>query len=147
MALWLGTLQLLLDKGQEADWFGAQWICWTAAVSGVAMICFIFREFTYDEPIVQLRVFADRNFRTGTMIASVYGFVLYGVTALLPLFLQTLMAYPALDSGLAVSPRGIGSILSMLLVGTLVICRRPRSIGLRLRHHELLGVSVEPRES
>jgi DHA2 family multidrug resistance protein len=120
MAIWLGTLQLLLDKGQEADWFAADWIRWMAAVSAIALIGFILREFTNREPIVQLRVLADRNFRIGTLITSLYGFVLYGVTAMLPLFLQTLMGYPALDSGLAVSPRGIGSILSMLVVGTLV---------------------------
>ena len=120
MAVWLGTLQLLLDKGQEADWFGAVWIRWTTAASAIALFGFVFREFTNREPIVQLRIFANRNFRVGTIITGIYGFVLYGVTALLPLFLQTLMGYPALASGLAVSPRGIGSILSMIVVGTLV---------------------------
>jgi MFS transporter, DHA2 family, multidrug resistance protein len=120
MAVWLGALQLLLDKGQEADWFAADWIRWLAAASAFAMIGFIRREFTTREPIVQLRVLGDRNFCVGALIAGLYGFVLYGVTAMLPLFLQTLMGYPALDSGLAVSPRGIGSIVSMIAVGTLV---------------------------
>jgi len=67
-----------------------------------------------------LRVLGDRNFSVGTLITGLYGFVLYGVTAMLPLFLQTLMGYSALDSGLAVSPRGVGSLLSMIVVGTLV---------------------------
>ncbi len=120
MAIWLGTLQLLLDKGQEADWFGADWIRWTAAVSVIALIAFVFRELTNREPIVQLRILGDRNFSVGTVITCLYGFVLYGVTAMLPLFLQTLMGYPAMDSGLAVSPRGIGSMLSMLVVGIMV---------------------------
>ncbi len=120
MAVWLGTLQLLLDKGQEADWFGATWIRWTAVISLIALIGFIVREFTSRDPIVQLRILANRNFGTGTLINVTYGFVLYGLTALLPLFLQTLMGYPALDSGLAVSPRGIGSIVSMMVVGWLV---------------------------
>lgn len=120
MTLWLGTLQLVLDKGQEADWFEADWICWTTAISAVAVVAFVFREFTVREPIVQLRVLGDRNFSVGTLITGLYGFVLYGVTAMLPLFLQTLMGYPALDSGLAVSPRGIGSMLSMVVVGNLV---------------------------
>ncbi|MGD0463948.1 MAG: DHA2 family efflux MFS transporter permease subunit [Tepidisphaeraceae bacterium] len=120
MAIWLGTLQLLLDKGQEADWFAAAWIRWTTAVSVIALIGFILREFTYREPIVHLRALRDRNFGVGTLITGFYGAVLYGVTALLPLFLQTLMGYPALDSGLAVSPRGVGSIVSMIVVGTLV---------------------------
>ncbi|HXR39439.1 MAG TPA: DHA2 family efflux MFS transporter permease subunit [Terracidiphilus sp.] len=120
MAVWLGTLQLVLDKGQEADWFAAGWIRWVTAASVIALIGFVLREFLSRDPIVQLRVLADRNFGVGTLIAGIYGFVLYGMTALLPLFLQTLLGYPALDSGLAVSPRGIGSIVSMLVVGALV---------------------------
>jgi DHA2 family multidrug resistance protein len=120
MAVWLGTLQLLLDKGQEADWFEADWIRWIAAVSVIALAGFIFREFAYREPIVQLRALGNRNFSVGTLITGLYGFVLYGVTAMLPLFLQTLMGYSALDSGLAVSPRGVGSLLSMIVVGMLV---------------------------
>jgi MFS transporter, DHA2 family, multidrug resistance protein len=119
MALWLGTLQLVLDKGQESDWFGATWIRFTAAVSVIAFIAFVTRELRCREPIVQLRILLNRNFATGTLITGLYGFVLYSTTALLPLFLQTLLGYPALDSGLAVSPRGIGSMLSMLIAGAL----------------------------
>ncbi len=120
MAVWLGTLQLVLDKGQESDWFAADWIRWTAAASVIALIGFVLREFLSRDPIVQLRVLADRNFAVGTLITGIFGFALYGVTALLPLFLQTVMGYSALDSGLAVSPRGIGSIVSMLVVGALI---------------------------
>ena len=120
MALWLGTLQLVLDKGQEADWFAAPWICWTAAVSTLALVAFILRELTDHEPIVQLRIFRDRNFAVGTLITGTYGFVLYAATAMLPLFLQTLMGYSALQSGLSVSPRGLGAMASMVTVGLLV---------------------------
>ncbi len=120
IALWLGTLQLLLDKGQEADWFAATWIRWLTAVSLVSLICFLVRELTCAAPIVQLRVLRHRNFSAGTVVTALYGFVLYGMTAILPLFLQTLMGYSALYSGLAVSPRGVGSIVSMLVVGKLV---------------------------
>ncbi len=119
MALWLGSLQLVLDKGQESDWFGAVWIRWTAFISIVAFFSFLVRELRSRDPIVQLHVLRNRNFLTGTLITAIYGFILYGVTALLPLFLQTLIGYPALDSGLAVSPRGIGSMLSMLVAGWL----------------------------
>jgi len=120
MAVWLGAMQLVLDKGQEADWFEASWVCWLAALSAVALLGFIVREFMSREPIVQLRILANRNFAVGTLITGIYGFALYGVTAILPLFLQTLLGYSALDSGLAVSPRGVGSFLSMLIVGILV---------------------------
>lgn len=120
MALWLGTLQLVLDKGQEADWFATPWVAWTSAVSLAALIGFIARELTCADPIVQLRVLRNRNFAVSTVITTIFGFTLYGVTALLPLFLQTLLGYPALDSGLAVSPRGLGSLLAMMVVGVLV---------------------------
>ncbi len=117
MAVWLGTLQLVLDKGQEADWFEADWIRWTAAVSCLAFVAFVARELRHGEPIVQLHVFLNRDFAVGTLITGLYGVVLYSTTALLPLFLQTLLGYSALDSGLAVSPRGLGSMASMLIAG------------------------------
>jgi MFS transporter, DHA2 family, multidrug resistance protein len=119
MAVWLGALQLVLDKGQEADWFSAGWIRWVTVVSAIALVGFVAREFVTHDPIVQLRVLGDRSFWVGTLLTGLYGFTLYGVTALLPLFLQTVLGYSALDSGLAVSPRGIGSILSMVVVGAL----------------------------
>jgi len=119
MAVWVGCLQLALDKGQELDWFGSAWIRWLAAGAVLGLAGFIWREFRHREPIVQLRVLGDRNFGVGTLINTVYGSVLYGFTAMLPLFLQTLMGYPALRSGMAVSPRGFGSILAMVVVGPL----------------------------
>jgi DHA2 family multidrug resistance protein len=120
MAVWLGALQLVLDKGQEADWFAAPWICWTAAISAIALLGFILREFIIREPIVQLRILANRNFLVGTIITCLYGVILFGVTAELPLFLQTEMGYSAMQSGLTVSPRGLGTMISMILVGLLV---------------------------
>ena len=119
LAIWVGALQLLLDKGQEVDWFGSIWMRWLAVVAVAGLAGFVYREWRHREPIVQLRVLGNRNFSVGLVIATIYGFVLYGATAMLPLFLQTLMGYPALDSGLAVSPRGVGSILAMIVVGKL----------------------------
>jgi DHA2 family multidrug resistance protein len=120
MALWLGSMQLVLDKGQEADWFGASWICWLTALSVVMFLAFVARELMSHDPIVHLRILANRNFRTGVLITGMFGLLLYGVTAFLPLFLQTLLGYSAMDSGLAVSPRGLGAMLAMLVVGMLV---------------------------
>ncbi len=119
MAVWVGSLQLILDKGQEVDWFDAAWVCWLAGATVLALAAFIYREFSHREPIVQLRVLGNRNFATGTLITGIYGVVLYGFTAMLPLFLQTLLKYPAFQSGMAVSPRGIGSMLAMIVVGRL----------------------------
>jgi MFS transporter, DHA2 family, multidrug resistance protein len=119
MAVWLGTMQLILDKGQEADWFGADWIRWLTVLSSVAFLAFVAWELINGDPIVQLRVLKNRNFCMGSIITGLYGVLLYGVTAFMPLFLQTLLGYSALDSGLAVSPRGVGSLLSMIVVGAL----------------------------
>ena len=120
MAVWIGTLQIILDKGQEDDWFAAPWIRWFALVSAVAFVAFVARQLVTREPLVDLRIFRNRNFALGTMLIAVVGLVLYGTTAMLPQFLQTLLGYPALDSGLAVSPRGFGSIVAMVFVGRAV---------------------------
>jgi MFS transporter, DHA2 family, multidrug resistance protein len=120
MALWLATLQIVLDKGQQEDWFASSLIVWLTVVAAASMIFFIVWELRVKQPIVNLRILANRNFAVGTILITVVGLVLYGSTALLPLFLQTAMGYPALESGLAVSPRGIGSMLSMIVVARLI---------------------------
>jgi DHA2 family multidrug resistance protein len=120
MALGLAALQLILDLGQQEDWFESAFILRTAVLAVAALVAFVVWELRSDEPIVNLRVLGNRNFAVGVMLITVMGVVLYGSIALLPLFLQTLMGYPATASGMAVSPRGFGSILSMLVVGRLV---------------------------
>ena len=120
MALGLASLQLVLDKGQEEDWLASSWIFWFTLFGLAAIIAFIIRELQTKEPIVNLRIFKNRNFAVGTALMAMMGAVLYGSIALLPLFLQTLLGYPATQSGLAVSPRGFGSIVSMIIVGRLV---------------------------
>ena len=120
MALALGTMQLVLDKGQEEEWFSSSFITWFAILSGTAAVAFIIWELRSRDPIVDLRVLVNRNFAVGTSLMIVMGVVLYGTIALLPLFLQTLMGYPAVESGMAVSPRGFGAITSMLIVGRLI---------------------------
>src|ERR1051326_2388334 len=120
MALGLASLELVIDTGQKNDWFASSQIIWFSILSGAALISFVIWELTTDEPIVNLRVFKNRNFAVGTLLIASVGIVLYGTTALLPLFLQTLLGYPAVQSGLTVSPRGFGSIASMLIVGRLI---------------------------
>lgn len=120
MAQGLAALELTLDLGQQRDWFSSPLIVFTTALSAVSLIVFIIWELYTPEPIVNLRVFLNRNFAVGCALIASVGVVLYGSTALLPLFLQTLLGYPAVESGLAVSPRGIGSIISMVVVGRLI---------------------------
>ncbi len=119
LAVWIGSLQVILDKGQEDDWFGATWIRWAAAVLLLSFVAFLVRELVIRQPIVNLRIFSDRNFALGCVLIAAVGAVLYGVITLLPLFYQTLLDYTAGAAGLAVSPRGIGAILIMPVVGVL----------------------------
>jgi MFS transporter, DHA2 family, multidrug resistance protein len=120
LAIWIATLQIVLDKGQEDDWFGATWIRWFVVISAIAFIAFIIHELRTKEPLVNLRVFSNRNFAVGSGMILIVGVTLYGSIVMLPLFLQTLMGYPALQSGLTVSPRGVGAILAMPVVGILI---------------------------
>ncbi len=117
MAIGLATLQILLDKGQEDDWFSAAWVRWFAVVTTASLIAFIVRQFRTAHPIVDLRVLGNRNFAVGTFLITVHGMVLYSTIATLPLFLQTLLGYSALASGLTITPRGFGAFLTNLVVG------------------------------
>lgn len=120
MILWIGTLQVVLDKGEQVGWWDATWIKWATVIISFGFVAFIWRELTAKSPVVDLRVFKNRNFLVGTLLISVVGAALYGTVALLPLFLQTLMGYPALQSGMAVSPRGIGAFVGSIIVGRIV---------------------------
>lgn len=120
LAVWLGTLQVILDKGQQEDWFAALWLRWTAVISVGCFFGFVWRELRTGHPIVDLRVLKNRNFGAGVLMITTLGAVLYGTTAALPIFLQTLMGYPALESGLALSPRGVGAFITTFIVGRLV---------------------------
>ena len=120
LAVWLATLQIILDKGQEADWFGTGWVRWFAFASVVSFFSFIWWEFKTEHPLVDLRVFKNRNFTIGLVLMTSLAAILYGTTAQLPLFLQTLMGYPALQSGYAMSPRGVAAFFTTMLVGRIV---------------------------
>ena len=117
LAVWLGALQIILDKGQEDDWFGATWIRWAFAILIVAFVLFLVREFRHKQPLVDLRVFRHRNFALGCVLIGLFGAAIYGLVTLLPLFYQELMGYTALAAGWAVSPRGIGAIVAMPIIG------------------------------
>jgi DHA2 family multidrug resistance protein len=120
LAIWVGSLHVALDKGQQEDWLSSPLIGALLAMAAVGFIVFIFWEWHARHPVVDLHILRDRNFSVGTGLITVVGAVLYGSTALLPLFLQTLLGYTALKSGLTVSPRGVGSLVAMFMVGRLI---------------------------
>jgi MFS transporter, DHA2 family, multidrug resistance protein len=120
LALWLGALQILLDRGQQDDWFGSSTIRWLAGIAIVCFIAFIVSQLTREKPLVDLTIFKIRNFALGCTLIFMFGAAIYGAVTLLPLFFQTVMGYSALSAGIAVAPRGIGAIVAMPLVGFLV---------------------------
>lgn len=119
LAVWLGALQVILDKGQEVDWFGAIWLRWAAVILLITFIAFIVWQWVHSHPLVDLRVFSHRNFTLGCILIALFGGVIYGMVTLLPLFYQELMGYTALAAGIAVSPRGLGAIVAMPIIGIL----------------------------
>lgn len=116
----VGALQIVLDKGQQEDWFSSDMIVRLTIAMVLGLALFIFRELTTDEPVVDLCVFGRRNFFAGVVQATVISMILYGTTMIIPMFLQTILGYPALEAGLATVPRGCGSILAMILAGAIV---------------------------
>lgn len=130
MALWLASQETVLAKGQDEDWFGSRFIVVMTIVLVVALVSFIARELTTKSPIVNVRLLANRNFGTGTLLITVIGALLYGANALTPIFLQTQLGYPAYQSGLATAPRGMGAFLAMPIAGALVAKLDPRYLAM-----------------
>jgi DHA2 family multidrug resistance protein len=120
LALWIGSLQIALDLGQERDWFTSPFITVLVITAALGVVAFIVRQLMAREPIVDLRVFRDRTYSTGVLLMTTLGFVLYGSLVLLPIMLQTLLGYPSLQAGIAMAPRGMGSMLGMPVVGLLI---------------------------
>src|SRR5215467_13293180 len=145
LAIGIGALQIMLDKGQEDDWFGSTFILTLFIICVAGLGAFIIRELTVEHPVVQLKIFKNRTYSTGVFLMTVLGFVLYGSTVLLPLWLQTLMGYPALKAGLAMLPRGLGSFLFMPIVGILmgkIEARKLLGFGLIVASYSLYALSL-----
>ena len=119
LAIWLGTLQTVLNKGQDEDWFNSNFICTLSVISVIAFVAFVVREFRTREPLANLRVFADRNFLVSTLLISMVFLLLYGIMNLQPLMAGNLMGYTAFLSGVAQAPRGLGMMVLTPLVGIL----------------------------
>jgi MFS transporter, DHA2 family, multidrug resistance protein len=120
LAVGMGALQIMLDKGQENDWFGSQLIRVLAVMALLFLTAFVIRELTVKQPIVHFSLFRYRSFATGIALITTLGFVLYGSLVLLPLFMQTLLGWTATTAGIWTSPRGIGTAFCMPIVGFLL---------------------------
>jgi DHA2 family multidrug resistance protein len=119
LVLGIASLQIMLDKGQEEDWFSSNFITTLAIFAGVALTALVIRELMTEHPIIDLRVFTYRSYAVGTFLMTVIGFVLYSSIVLLPLLMQQLLGYTATHAGVTNLPRGLASFLIMPFVGRL----------------------------
>jgi MFS transporter, DHA2 family, multidrug resistance protein len=126
VALGLGALQIVLDKGQRDDWFESHFIVTLSIIAAAALIFVVIWEWRHKDPIIDLHLFRDRTFAVSNLLMFMLGFALLGSTLLLPLFSQTLLGYSAEQAGLALMPGGFAIILLLPLVGFLLSRYSPR---------------------
>ena len=120
LSLAIGAMQILLDRGEQLDWFGSGEI-WTEAIIAVsAFYLFLVHTFTADEPFVRPALFCDRNFTAGMIFIFIVGVTYLASLALITPYLQNLMNYPIVTAGLVLGPRGIGTMVASMIVGQLV---------------------------
>ena len=126
VALGLGALQVVLDKGQREDWFESHFIVTLSLICVASLIFVVFWEWRHKDPIIDLHLFRDRTFGISNLLMFMLGFALLGSTLLLPLFMQTMLGYTAQQSGMALMPGGFSIMLLLPLVGFLLSRYTPR---------------------
>ncbi len=120
LVLGIGCLQVVLDKGQEKDWFSTTWITVLFVIAIYTLIAWVVWEYYHPSPIVEIRLFRNRNFSTAMFFTFVLGIVLFGTTVVIPQFLQLLLGYPAVKAGEALAGGGFMMLLMMPIAGQLV---------------------------
>src|SRR5580692_5536758 len=126
VAVGLGCLQIVLDKGQRDDWFESHFITTLAIIAATSLIFVIWWEWRHKDPIIDLHLFRERTFAVSNLLMFMLGFALLGSTLLLPLFMQTMLGYTAERAGLALMPGGFTIIILLPLVGFLLSRYSPR---------------------
>ena len=120
LTIWLVAFQVFLDKGNDADWFGATWICWTFAISMIGFFFFILSQaLNKKNALVNLNILKDKNYLFGTIIQIVLMGAMMGSAAMLPSMLQQMMGYTSFLSGLSMVPRGAGCMVATVINATL----------------------------
>jgi len=119
LVVWTGCLQVVLDKGQEDDWFGAIWVRWAVGALVVAFLLWVWRSWTNPKGLVDLHILKNRNFSTGCLLAGLLGTCIYITIAILPLYYQEILGYTAFNAGLVVGPRGLGAFVGSPVIGYL----------------------------
>lgn len=131
----MACMQIVLDKGQQYNWFDTSWVCWVTGICVFSFIFFYVWELEYKYPVIDIRVFKDRNFLFGTIISSFINVMLYSTLLLVPMFVQSLLGYSPSKSGLAMFPRAVICLIGLLAVGEISRYVKPKilaAIGLLL---------------
>ena len=117
LVLSLGLGEIVMDRGDRADWFASAWVWWFSIIAGGAFILLVWHEWNTPEPIVQVRILRNRNFSVPTFLLIMMTFTAYGMQILNPVFLQDLLGYTASLAGLVMAPRGMGLMAAMFFLG------------------------------
>jgi MFS transporter, DHA2 family, multidrug resistance protein len=120
LAIGIGSLQMMLDRGEELGWFGSSEIVGEAIVAAVGFYYFLAHSLTAASPFVRMELFRDRNFAAGCVFMVVIGVVLFGTMALVTPFMQNVVGYPILTAGTLLASRGVGTLIAMMMVGRLL---------------------------
>lgn len=128
LAIGLGCLQIVLDRGQMEDWFSSGFMTWLTIISLLSLVSFVISELFAEHPIVNLRAFRNLSFSTGNIVMFFAFFNLFGSIVLLPIFLQTLMGYTATLAGMVLGPGGIATLIAMPIAGRLVTKINPKAL-------------------
>ncbi len=126
LALAIASFQVMLDRGQQLDWFSSREIIIEAALAVFFFYLFIVQTLTAKKPFIDIALFADRNFVASSVLGFFLGVLIFSVLALLPPMLEGLMGYPVVLTGLVTAPRGLGTMISMITVGQLIKRVDPR---------------------
>ncbi len=126
LSLAIGSFQMMLDRGEQVDWFSSTEIVIEAVLAALAFYLFLVQTFTVKQPFIDPAIFKDRNFSVGLCFIFVVGIILLASLALITPYLQNLMGYPVVTAGLVLAPRGVGTMIAMLLVGRIINRVDPR---------------------
>lgn len=136
----MACMQIVLDRGQQYNWFDEAWICWVTGICIFSFVFFYVWELEYKYPVIDIRVFKDRNFLIGTAISSLINVMLYSTLLLVPMFIQSLLGYSPSMSGLAMFPRAIICFVGLLAAGEVSRFVKPKILA--AAGFMLMGISI-----
>lgn len=126
ICLAMGCLQIVLDKGEQFNWFDTTWVCWLTGISACSFVFFYVWELETHNPVIDIRVFKDRNFLYGTTVSSFINMILYSTLLLIPMFTQALLGYSPSMAGFAMFPRAFACLIGLIICGELSKKVEPR---------------------